>query len=443
MRYSVSFNLGSDQLNQCANEAALQIGLEISQAGTAVCAQKGTCLSVSGDKKGITITYSRKCEIFRGISYIPALLCGGNAVSETAKYSTLCYMADASRNAVPNMNCSKEMIRTLALMGYNSMMLYTEDTYELPEYKYFGHMRGRYSADELKELDDYADSFGIELIPCVQTLAHLSTALRWPEFGDFTDTSDILMVGHEKTYQFIEAILKACSGYFRSKRIHVGMDEAHMLGRGKYLDRNGYEKASDIMMKHLEKVVELCRKYGYEPMIWSDMFFRMAFGGGYYVKEGQIPQEVRDKVPEGLGLVYWDYYNSDQDKVGHMIDCHLQFDRPVLFAGGAWKWSGFGAHNRFSLKYTKVQLDMCDKYGVKEIIPTGWGDDGGEASQFSNFATLLYYAERCYGNEPDREKLNTRSLACFGLDFDSMLAFDTADRLTGTKIEDGDWLANP
>ena len=443
MAYSVNFNFGSDQLNLCAKEAAVQIGLEIAETGITVCAQKSTSLSVKGDEKGIVITYSRKCEIFRGISYIPALLCGGDSISETAKYSTLCYMADASRNAVPNLDCAKKMIRTLALMGYSAMMLYTEDTYELPEYKYFGHMRGRYTAAELKELDDYADSFGIELIPCVQTLAHLSTALRWPDFGDFTDTGDILMVGHEKTYQFIEAVLKACSGYFRSKRIHVGMDEAHMLGRGNYLDRNGYEKTSDIMLKHLEKVVALCRKYGFEPMIWSDMFFRMAFGGGYYVKEGEIPQDVRAKVPDGLGLVYWDYYNSDKDKVEHMIDCHLQFDRPVIFAGGAWKWSGFGAHNRLSLKNTKVQLDMCDKHGVKEVIATGWGDDGGEASQFSNFATLLYYAERCYGGEPDCEKLNARSLACFGIDFDSMLAFDTADRLTGTKVEDGDLLANP
>ncbi len=443
MKYSVKFDLGSEQLDRCAREAALQIGLDIAETGTPVSAQTGTSLSVTGDGKGIIITYSRKCELFRGISYVPALLQSGEEIREEAKYSILCYMADASRNAVSNIDCTKKMIRALALMGYSAMMLYTEDTYELPDYKYFGHMRGRYTAEELKELDDYADSFGIELIPCVQTLAHLSTALRWPDFGDFTDTGDILMVGNEKTYQFVESILKACSGCFRSKRIHIGMDEAHMLGRGNYLDRNGYEKPSDIMTRHLEKVVELCRKYGYEPMIWSDMFFRMAFGGGYYVKDGEIPQDVRAKVPEGLGLVYWDYYNSDQDKVGHMIDCHLQFDRPVLFAGGAWKWSGFGAHNGLSLKNTKVQLDMCDKYGVKEVIATGWGDDGGEASQFSNFATLLYYAERCYGGEPSRHKLNSRSTACFGIDFDCMMAFDTAERLTGTKVEDGDLLANP
>jgi len=41
-------------------------------------------------------------------------------------------------------------------MSYDSLMLYTEDTFELPGYPYFGHMRGRFSKEELKEIDDYA-----------------------------------------------------------------------------------------------------------------------------------------------------------------------------------------------------------------------------------------------------------------------------------------------
>ena len=71
-----------------AEEVALQTGLDISDEGTPVSAVKGDEFSVKGDKSGIVITYSRKCEFFRGISYIPALLCGGNGVSEKAKFST-------------------------------------------------------------------------------------------------------------------------------------------------------------------------------------------------------------------------------------------------------------------------------------------------------------------------------------------------------------------
>ena len=43
-------------------------------------------------------------------------------------------------------------------------MLYTEDTYEVDNEPYFGYMRGRYSADELRELDDYAYSIVDDIV---------------------------------------------------------------------------------------------------------------------------------------------------------------------------------------------------------------------------------------------------------------------------------------
>ena len=84
-------------------------------------------------------------------------------------------MIDMSRNAVMSMEGLQRFLPLLKKMGYNTVMLYTEDTYEVKDEPFFGYMRGRYSAKELCELDQYAASLGIELIPCIQTLAHLST----------------------------------------------------------------------------------------------------------------------------------------------------------------------------------------------------------------------------------------------------------------------------
>lgn len=64
-------------------------------------------------------------------------------------------------------------------MGHNAMMLYTEDTYEVPGYPCFGQYRSRYTREELTALDDYADMLGIELITCIQTVSHLERVLRW------------------------------------------------------------------------------------------------------------------------------------------------------------------------------------------------------------------------------------------------------------------------
>lgn len=74
-------------------------------------------------------------------------------------------------------------------------MLYTEDTYEVEYEPYFGYKRGRYSTAELSELDAYAASVGIELVPCVQTLAHLNAAFRWRKYRRIQDCYDIFLSG--------------------------------------------------------------------------------------------------------------------------------------------------------------------------------------------------------------------------------------------------------
>ena len=421
----------SEKQTLAARELASEVGFEVcEQADIRVTAKQGDELSVSGTANEVTLTYRRPNDLSRALSFLSDFLENGNPIRENARFDTLCYMADDSRNSVMTVQSTKQLIRYLALAGYDSLMLYTEDTFELPGYPYFGHMRGRYTEAELMEIDDYADLFGIEVIPCIQTLAHLSTALRWPDFDGFKDTADILMVGDERTYDFVTAVLRQCRKCFRSKRINLGMDEAHMLGRGEYLQKNGYRDPADIMLEHLGRVVELCKQFDFAPMIWSDMFFRMAFGK-YNVYEGSIPQEVIDRVPPEVTLIYWDYYTMDPALARHMQDCHLQFSKnPIAFAGGAWRWSGFGAHNAFSIKSTDVQLNECEKSGIKTIIATAWATNSSEASQFSALASALYYAERNYATVPiDRAWMNLRAQQCFGTSFDDLMAFDLADWL--------------
>ena len=415
-----------------------QLGFEICTDGTEVEVNRADSVSVAKKDGRYHVTYSRDCELFRVLSELSGIISDGGHKSCRSNLRMLCYMADMSRNAVYNIPSAKRMIRYLALMGYDSLMLYTEDTYELRDYPYFGHMRGRFSEEELREIDDYADLFGIEVIPCIQTLAHLATSLRWNAMSKLRDTGDILLAGSEETYGFIDACLKTCKRVFRSGRINIGMDEAHSLGLGRYLGKNGYRPATQIMLEHLDKVVKLCHENGYHPMMWSDMFFRMAFGGAYRVREGEISSEVIAQVPDGLTLIYWDYYSMDEQIFSHMVDCHLKFKNPVAFAGGAWKWSGFAPHNRLSLRSTEMQLDVCERYGLDNVIVTGWGDDGGEASQFSILPTMLYFAERAYcEGHPDDAVLEKRSRECFGLGYEELLTFDAPNELTGITAELG------
>lgn len=181
-------------------------------------------------------------------------------MEKAATFNRLGIMLDCSRNAVMNVPSLKKWIDIISDLGYNTLMLYTEDTYEVDHHPYFGYLRGRYSQKELREIDDYAHEKGIELIPAIQTLAHLHSIFRWPAYRNINDCDDILLAEEEKTYGLIEDIFASLEKTLRTRTVNIGMDEAHMLGRGKYQDIHGFENRFDILLKHLKRVAEIAEQ---------------------------------------------------------------------------------------------------------------------------------------------------------------------------------------
>ena len=68
-------------------------------------------------------------------------------------------MIDFSRNGVMTVDALKKWIDLTGDMGYNTVLLYMEDTYEVNENPYFGYARGRYTKDEMKEIADTKPGF--------------------------------------------------------------------------------------------------------------------------------------------------------------------------------------------------------------------------------------------------------------------------------------------
>lgn len=380
-----------------------------------------TGLAVERKGKEARVGFSTRASLMRGAAM--AARQEGAHARETPAFSFLGAMVDCSRNGVMHAEAVRKMCRLTARMGFNALMLYTEDTYEVEGYPYFGYMRGRYSREELRELDAYAAFLGIELVGCIQTLAHLAAPLRWPSMSGMKDVNDILLADDENTYRLIDAMLGSVAQNLTSRRVHIGMDEAHMLGLGKYLQQHGYRQGFEIMNRHLSRVADLCKKHGLSPIMWADMYFRMfADDKGYYNIRTQIPQEVMDGVPPQITLCYWDYYDTDPQVYDIMMEKHQKFRNPLMFAGGAWIWAGLAPLNRFSLHAARAALGSVRRKGVREVMVTLWGDDGAEGSRFASLTTLQAYAEACWNGHMEEEALAPRLLACAGAVWEDVMA---------------------
>ena len=337
-------------------------------------------------------------------------------------------MLDCSRNAVMKVSEVKRMIDCLQKMGYNTLELYTEDTYEIAGEPYFGYLRGRYTGAELKEIDAYAKAHGIELIPCVQTLAHLNGIVRHPVYQDIVDVNDILMIDEPKTYALIEKIFQTLAENFTSRLVNIGMDEAHLVGLGEYLKKHGDQDRYQLLLGHLKKVVAIADKYGFKPHMWSDMFFRL-MGAAYetQTRETKIADEVLAETPETIELAYWDYYSPEKEHYDMQFKVHSAFKRKIWFAGGAWSWDGFAPLNWFSVQTMKPAMQSVRENGIQDVLITMWGDNGKECSFFSLLPSLYAIRQYADGNF-DEDKIAKGFYKLFKIPYADFLVLDLPNR---------------
>lgn len=95
---------------------------------------------------------------------------------------------------------------------------------------------GYYTQDDIREIINYAGSKGITVIPEIDLPGHMLAALTaYPELGctggpyevwqRWGVADEVLCVGQEKTFTFLENVLDEVVELFPSKYIHIGGDE--------------------------------------------------------------------------------------------------------------------------------------------------------------------------------------------------------------------------
>lgn len=318
-------------------------------------------------------------------------------IKQTPQFETLGAMLDMSRNAVLKVEAVKEYLTYLAALGFNMFMLYTEDTYEIPEYPRFGYARGRYTLAELQEIDRFADTLGIEVVPCIQTLGHMEQYLRWTEAAsEVQDTPTVLLCEEEKTYTLIEAMIRTMRKAFHGKRIHIGMDEAWDVGLGNYLNKHGYQNRFEILNKHLQRVLRICEKYEFQPIIWSDMFFKLGSKtGDYRDVNNHIPPEKAALIPN-VEMAFWDYFQTDGAVYEALLNAHKEMGKRVMFAGGIWLWGRALPDLSFTFRSMTPALEKCIACGIPDVVANVWGDMGSQCNYFFSLLGLPLFSEYCY-----------------------------------------------
>ena len=420
---------------EALSELREDLGIELGEAGIDVTCVPGDELAVESDGKSVTLTWAAPIQFYRAVSLIPLPLTACS-IREKARFQSSGIMFDCSRNAVLKPQALRFFFRKMALMGLNLGMMYTEDTYEVPGQPFFGYKRGRYTYDELKALDDYASLFGIELCPCIQTLGHLKRILHWPAYHHLRDNDEVLLADLDETYELLDQMIHAATAPYRSRRIHLGMDEAYGVGLGAHLARYGYEDPHSVIGRHLSRVLGICDKYGLHAMMWSDMYFHL--DGRNYHSPGLPSEKAKAAVDPRITLMYWDYYQPKEEAYADALYKHAQFPAPTVFAGGIWTWIGPAPDYPTTLQNTVSGLTACAKANIPLALATAWGDNGGECNLTAALLGLQLYGELTFRPDYDEDELARRFRRCCHADAQAFLDLSLLNYMPGMKDNPSD-----
>ena len=329
---------------------------------------------------------------------------------------------ECSTNSTPKMPTMKKYIDYLSAFGYTHLYLGLTDCYKIEGEPYFNFGRGGYTTEQFQEIDAYAQSKGIELRANVQVLAHMPFMYQWDCYKHLYDTGEAFMVGKEEVYQFVDKIFATMSEAIQSRTIHIGMDEAWELGMGQYRVEHGFTEKRELLLTHLQRVVELAKKYNYTCEIWSDMFYRLVEGSDFD-DDGEIPEDVRESIPEGVHLVHWKYEHQDSEIVRKQIKQNQAICDDVTFAGCGWKSMGLAPNNQYSMDVMEHQLKICREEGVRRYIVTLWSDGGAHCSIFAILPCLYAAAQMACGKrQAEIDKAQFKELV--GVEFDDFMTLD-------------------
>jgi len=420
------------------------LGWEISEDGTRVEVVKKLEHGLKLEKcaSGWRIEYGYKAEFFRALGFLNQ----GKEVDEKPHFESCGWQVDVSQtNALPRLEQYTEIMCRMALMGMNRLILYMEDSFVVPEEPYFGYMRSRYTEYELRTIDELGDVFGIEVFPAIEGLAHLSKVLKWHPYGDIQENASTLLVGEERTYEFIAHILDAATKPFRSKNVFVCLDEAFNLGKGTSLARSGeYKPSFYYMKKHMTRLLEMCNERGLNMLTYGDMYIvasnpdEESFFEKLYAINGPLSKDIIDAADFPVEYALWDYSHHREEKYEALINRYREFGKCEFMLTGIWNWLGFGIDYDKTFATVIPAARASKKCGIKHFVVSTWGNDTGMENFWSDLLLgFQLVAENSYGEEPTDEELAERFFACTGGNMKDFLELSYIDHTYDRKTGEG------
>lgn len=329
--------------------------------------------SLSATPERILIGAKTEAGLFYGVQTLRQLL---EEKEDRKKVPCLCIrdwpsiryrgvMQDISRGQVLNMESLKQVIRTISYFKMNLLSPYIEHTFAFKKHPLIGQGCGSLTSEEIRQLDEYARDYHIELVPSFQALGHFQQILKHKEYARLAEaeTRWSLSPAEEDSYKLLEELFSEIVPAFSSKFFNIGCDEVWDLGAGK--SKKMAQGKGELYLSHILRVKKMLDEYGKTTMLWGDMLLHYP--------------EIIPEIPKDVIVMNWHYGSEkfeDENYYRPFIEAFQKVGLAQFACTGTSSWLRLFSDLRLANKNVKSLVSEAHKYGVKGMLNTNWGDNG-------------------------------------------------------------------
>jgi hypothetical protein len=193
------------------------------------------------------------------------------------------------RIQVMPMAALRRYVATLAEFGLNTLLIEWEATYPYDQYAVISNGYA-YTREEVVSFVAYCARLGIEVIPLQQCFGHVEYILRHERFAHLQesnkDISQVCPLKESAAFDVFRDLLADVASTHRSRYIHIGGDETHLLGHCPQCRAKAQsEGKSRLYVDYFKEIARWVVKLGRRPVLWADMLLK------YPEAAGQMPKE--------------------------------------------------------------------------------------------------------------------------------------------------------
>ncbi len=230
--------------------------------------------------------------------------------------------------------------------------------------------------EQARELVQYAQQRGIEIIPEIESFGHSRYITNVPEYSELADYNPSrqgfagLIPVHPKTLRLMEDLYREVATIFPSSYLHGGCDEVNW--GGSELSRKALEKRSrsEIWADYLNSLNRIARQAGKELIVWADHVLKK-------------DPDVLEKISKDIVLMDWAYWVRDPKVVEDYAQKALKSGHRVI-GGPALIWCKWGPRagtdqlrniDAYADVYRSIQDSACLGVIVTHWLPTRYLQD--------------------------------------------------------------------